>query len=197
MFVSKAGILTSYTRNQIRTQTKSIVSQAEYGNGVAFTGNAIGTEVELQYSGDSMRNIADVSCNTAGTVTITNASSVTTYGSANESLDTVLGTLSSATNVGQIVTGFGGQVYLQVSPTEVVLSPSASWASTLGLELYDRFTLQITPPTGNAIVSQLLASRISHTVVPGLWTTTLEGSARWASVFILNKSTLGGTDLLG
>jgi hypothetical protein len=197
MFVSKAGILTSYTRNQIRTQTKSIVSQAEYGNGVAFTGNAIGTEVELQYAGDSMRNIADVSCNTAGTVTITNASSVTTYGSANESLDTVLGTLSSATNVGQIVTGFGGQVYLQVSPTEVVLSPSASWASTLGLELYDRFTLQITPPTGNAIVSELLASRISHTVVPGLWTTTLEGSARWASVFILNKSTLGGTDLLG
>jgi hypothetical protein len=27
--------------------------------------------------------------------------------------------------------------------------------------------------------------------------TTLEGSARWAAVFILNQSRLGGTDLLG
>jgi hypothetical protein len=197
LFASKAGIVTTYARNQIRTQAKSIVSQAQYGNGVGWTGNAIGTDVQLQYAGDSMRNIADVSCNTAGVVTVTNTTSVSTYGSARESLSTVLGTLSSATSVGQIVSGWGGQVYPLASPTEVVVSPDASWASTLGLELFDRFTLQVTPPTGNAISNYMLTSRISHSVTPGTWVTTLEGSARWAAVFILNQSTLGGTDLLG
>jgi hypothetical protein len=100
LFASKAGIVTTYSRNQIRSQTESIVSQAQYGNGVSWTGNAIGTDVQLQYAGDSMRNIADVSCTTAGTVTVTNTTSVNTYGSARESLSTVLGTLSSATTVG-------------------------------------------------------------------------------------------------
>jgi hypothetical protein len=197
LFANKAGIVTTYTRNQIRSQTKSIVSQAQYGNGVAFSGNGIGTDVQLQYAGDSMRNIADVSCTTAGTVTVTNTTSVNTYGSARESLSTVLGTLSSATSLGQIVSGWGGQVYPLASPTEVVVSPDASWATTLDLELLDRFTLQITPPTGNAISNYMLTSRISHSVSPGTWVTTLEGSARWAAVFILNQSTLGGTDLLG
>jgi hypothetical protein len=197
LFANKAGIVTTYTSNQIRTQTKSIVSQAQYGNGVAFSGNGIGTDVQLQYAGDSMRNIADVSCTTAGTVTVTNTTSVNTYGSARESLSTVLGTLSSATSVGQIVSGWGGQVYPLASPIEVVVSPDASWATTLDLELLDRFTLQVTPPTGNAITNYMLTSRISHSVSPGTWVTTLEGSARWAAVFILNQSTLGGTDLLG
>jgi len=197
LFVNKAGIVTSYTRNQTRTQTKSTVSQASYGNGVAFTGNAIGTEVQLQYAGDSMRNIVDVTCASAGTVTVTNTSSVNTYGSAQESVSTVLGTLSSATTVGNIVSGFGGQVYPKASPIQVVMSPSASWASTLTLELFDRFTLQITPPAGNAIVNEMLVSHISHSVTPDGWFTTIEGSARWASVFILDKSTLGGTNLLG
>jgi hypothetical protein len=197
LFASKAGVVTTYTRNQIRSQTKSIVSQAQYGNGVGWTGNAIGTNVQLQYAGDSMRNIADVSCTTAGTVTVTNTTSVNTYGSARESLSTVLGTLSSATSVGQIVSGWGGQVYPLASPTEVVVSPDASWATTLDLELFDRFTLQVTPPTGNAISNYMLTSRISHSVSPGTWVTTLEGSARWAAVFILNQSTLDGTDLLG
>jgi hypothetical protein len=197
LFANKAGVVTSYTRNQIRSQTNSIVSQAQYGNGVGFVGNAIGTEVQLQYAGDSMRNIADVSCTSAGTVTVTDAASVAEFGSAEESLSTVLGSLASATNVGQIVSGFGGKVFPKVSPTEVVLLPDASWASTLGLELFDRFTLQIKPPTGNAITTEMLTSRISHSVTPDRWITTLEGSARWASVFILDKSKLDGLELLG
>jgi len=197
LFVNKAGILTSFTRNQIRSQTTSLIPQAQYGNGIGWLGNAIGPEVELQYAGDSMRNIADVSCTSAGTVTVTNSSSVNTYGSAEETVTTVLGTLSSATNVGQIVSGWGGQVYPEASPTQVVMSPDASWTTTLALELFDRITLQVTPPTGLPIGNEMLTSRISHTVTPEGWFTTLEGSARWASVFILNKSRLNGLDLLG
>jgi len=56
-------------------------------------------------------------------------------------------------------------------------------------------TLQ--PPDYSAISYYYLLSRVSHSVTPERWNTTLEGSARWAAVFIVGQSTLGGTDLLG
>lgn len=197
LFVNKAGTLTMYSQSQIRTQTKSIVPQAEYGNGVGFMGNSIGTEVQLQYDGDSMRNIANVQMSAGGVYIDENTTSVNTYAEAEQYVTTQVAAFSDAFAIGDIVTGWGGQVYAKASPVSVVLSPSASWASTLGLELFDRFTLQVTPPTGSAITTPMLTSRISHSVTPERWSTTLEGSARWAAVFILNQSRLGGTDLLG
>ena len=193
LFVSKAGTLTLYQQNQIRTQTKSIVSQQTYGSG----GLGIGTEVQLQYDGDSMRNVANVEMSGGGVYIGKNTASVTANGEAEQYVQTEIQTLAQGTQVATIVTGWGGQVYPKVSPTEVVLSPSASWASTLGLELWDRVTLAVAPPTGNVITTPMLVSRIQHSVSPERWQTTLEGSARWAAVFILNSSRLGGTDLLG
>ncbi len=197
LFVTKAGTVTMYSQSQIRTQTKSIVPQAEYGNGVGFMGNSIGTEVQLQYDGDSMRNVSNVQMSGGGVYIQTNSSSVTTYGEAEQYVETQVSSLADAVDIANIVNGWGGNVYAKASPVSVVLSPTASWASTLGLELFDRFTLQVTPPSGNAITTPMLASRIAHSVTPERWVTTLEGSARWAAVFILNQSRLGGTDLLG
>jgi hypothetical protein len=197
LFVNKAGTITMYSQSQIRTQTKSIVPQAEYGNGVGFMGNSIGTEVQLQYDGDSMRNVSNVQMSGGGVYIQTNSSSVTTYGEAEQYVETQVASLADAVDIANIVNGWGGNVYAKASPVSVVLSPTASWASTLGLELFDRFTLQVTPPSGNAITTPMLASRIAHSVTPERWVTTLEGSARWAAVFILNQSRLGGTDLLG
>ena len=108
-----------------------------------------------------------------------------------------MATYADALQIGDIVTGWGGQVYPKASPVSVVLSPNGSWGSTLALELFDRFTLAVAPRTGNVITTPMLLSRVSHSVTPERWTTTIEGSARWAAVFILNQSTLGGTDLLG
>jgi hypothetical protein len=197
LFVTKAGTVTMYSQSQIRTQTKSIVPQAEYGNGVGFMGNSIGTEVQLQYDGDSMRNVSNIQMSGGGVYIQTNSSSVTTYGEAEQYVETQVASLADAVDIANIVNGWGGNVYAKASPVSVVLSPTASWASTLGLELFDRFTLQVTPPSGNAITTPMLTSRISHSVTPERWFTTLEGSARWAAVFILNQSRLGGTDLLG
>ena len=197
LFVNKAGTITMYSQSQIRTQTKSIVPQAEYGNGVGFMGNSIGTEVQLQYDGDSMRNVANVEMSGGGVYIQENTTSSSTYGEAEQFIATQVQTIEDADQVADIIVGWGGQVYAKASPVSVVLSPTASWASTLGLELFDRFTLQVTPPSGNAITTPMLASRISHSVTPERWFTTLEGSARWAAVFILNQSRLGGTDLLG
>ena len=193
LFVNKAGTLTLYSQSQIRTQTKSIVSQATYGAG----GLSIGTEVQLQYDGDSMRNVSNVEMSGGGVYIQTNLSSVNTYGEAEQYVSTQVSTLADAVDIANIVNGWGGIVYAKASPVSVVLSPSGSWGTTLALELFERFTLAVAPPTGSTITTPMLVSRISHSVTPERWFTTLEGSARWAAVFILNTSALGGTDLLG
>lgn len=193
LFVNKAGTVTLYQQNQIRSQTKSIVAQVVYGSG----GLPIGTEIQLQYDGDSMRNVANVEMSGGGVYITSNSSSVTTYGEAEQFTSTQVSSLADATDIGNIVESWGGIVYAKASPVQVVLSPSENWATTLGLELWERFELVVDPPTGSAITTQMLATRISHSVSPERWNTTLEGSARWAAIFILNQSRLGGTDLLG
>jgi hypothetical protein len=193
LFVDKSGVLTLYYQNQIRTQTRSIVSQATYGAG----GVNIGQDIAIAYDGDSIRNTAAVTMSKGGVYEATNSTSVTAYGASEASVDTQVASLANATQIGNIVTGWGGQVYAKAEPFEVVLSPNNDWTSTLGLELNDRITLVVQPPTGNAITTPMLLSRVSHSVVPGEWRTTLEGSARWAAAFIINQSLIGGTDLLG
>jgi len=193
LFVNRSGVLTLYNQNQIRSQTNSIVSQATYGSG----GVSIGQEVAISYDGDSMRNVANVTMSQGGVYIKENTSSVSAYGAAEASVDTEVGLFANAEQIGNIVSGWGGQVYPKADPFDVVLSPNNDWASTLDRELNDRITLVVQPPTGNAISNQMLLSRVAHSVVPGEWRTTFEGSARWAAVFILNQSTLNGTDLLG
>ena len=193
LFVDRSGVVTLYYQNQIRTQTRSIVSQGTYGSG----GYAIGQDVAIAYDGDSMRNQASITMSGGGVYVKDNATSQSTYGAAQESLDTQVSSLANAQDNGNIVTGWGGQVYPKADPVEVVLSPNADWSNALDRELNDRITLVVAPPTGNTITTPMLVSRISHSVVPGEWRTTFEGSARWAAVFILNQSTLNGTDLLG
>ena len=194
LFVDRSGILTLYYQNQIRTQTRSIVSQATYGGG---SGVNIGPEVTIAYDGDSMRNVANITMSQGGVYIKKNTTSVATYGSAEASVDTEVASLANAQAVANIVQGWGGQVYPKADPFHVVLSPDNSWASTLDRELNDRITLVITPPTGNTITTPMLLSRVSHSAVPGEWRTTLEGSARWAAVFIIGQSLIGGTDLIG
>jgi hypothetical protein len=193
LFVTRAGVLTLYNQNQIRSQTRSIVSQGTYGTG----GYAIGQNVAIAYDGDSMRNEADVTMSQGGVYTKKNTSSIATYGAAEASVETQVASLANAVSIGDIVTGWGGQVYPKAEPVEVVLSPDGDWSNALDRELNDRITLVVSPPTGNAITTPMLLSRITHSVVPGQWTTTFEGSARWAAVFIINQSLIGGTDLLG
>jgi hypothetical protein len=193
LFVTRDGVVTLYNQNQIRTQTRSIVSQGTYGTG----GFAIGPNVALEYDGDSMRNEANITMSGGGVYIQRNTTSVNTYGAAEASIDTQLASLANAVSVANIVTGWGGQVYPKTDPFDVVLSPDGDWSNALNRELNDRITLVVSPPTGNSTTIPMLLQRVRHSVVPGEWRTTFEGSARWASVFILNQSRLNGTDLLG
>ena len=193
LFVDRSGVVTLYYQNQIRTQSRSIVSQGTYGTG----GYSIGQDVSIAYDGDSMRNEANVTMSGGGVYIGKNTTSVTAYGAAQESIDTQVSSLADAQDIGNIVSGWGGQVYPKADPFEVVLSPSADWSNALDRELNDRITLVVSPPTGNSITTPMLIQRVTHSVVPGEWRTTFEGSARWAAVFIVNQSLVGGTDLLG
>jgi hypothetical protein len=193
LFVSKSGVVTLYQQNQIRTQTKSLVSQVTYGNG----GIPVGDSLDIQYDGDSMRNVANVTMSKGGVYVQTNTASRDAYGQAEYSLDTQVSSLANAVSIANISTGWGGQIYPIVSPFEVVLSPSGDWSGTLALELNERITLNVSPPNGTSISLAMLVNRITHSFSMGQWSTTLEGSVRWASVFIINKSLIGGLDLLG
>lgn len=193
LFVSKNGTITMFNQKQIWTQTRSLVSQVTYG----FGGQKLGQTIQVTSDGDSMRNTAFVSMSGDGVLEQQNNTSVTTFGSSALSLETHVQTIANAQSLAEIITGWGGQMYPLLSPADVVLSANDVWKPTLDLELMDRITVNVKPPTGNTISQKMLVQRIRHDVVPGFWQTTLEGSARWAAVFILNQSTLGGLDLLG
>ena len=193
LFVSKNGTLTMFNQNQIFSQTKSVVSQVTYGSG----GSKMGEDVQITSDGDSMRNQVFVSMSGGGVYQKDNATSITTYGNASISLDTQVQTLANAESLGNLTSGWGGNIYPDLTPVDVVLSADDLWKPTLDLELNERITVNIAPPTGNTISTPMLVQRITHDVVPGYWQTTLDGSARWAAVWIWGQSTWGGTDLLG
>jgi hypothetical protein len=194
LFVSKDGMLTMYQQNQQFTQTRSVTSQVTYGAG----GTDMGQIFELTPDGDSMRNVANIQMSQGGVYLKENSTSVNTYGSAAQFVSTQVASLANAQTLGNIVTGFGGNIYPRLSPIDVVLDAANAWAPTMALELNDRITVIAAPPSGgNSITTPMLVENIKHEATPGFWRTTLEGSARWAAVFIINQSLLGGTDLLG
>lgn len=193
LFVSRNGTITLFSQNQIRSQSSSITSQATFGAG----GQPIGPTIELQYDGDSVRNVANVWMSGDGITRVRNESSVATFGQSESTVETDVSTIANATQIGNIVSGWGGQAYPTAGEVQVVMTPASTWSSVLNLELCDRFTLAVQPPSGNAITVPMLLSRVRHEARPGSWRTYVTGSARWAAVFILNQSVLNGTDLLG
>ncbi len=116
LFVTRTGVLTLYNQNQIRSQSRSIVSQGTYGTG----GYAIGQNVAIAYDGDSMRNEADVTMSQGGVYTKKNTLSIATYGAAEASVETQVASLANAVSIGDIVTGWGGQVYPKADPVELI-----------------------------------------------------------------------------
>lgn len=193
LFVSRNGTITLFSQNQIRSQASSITSQATFGAG----GQPIGPNIELQYDGDSVRNVANVWMSGDGITRVRNESSVTTFGQSESTVETDVSTIANATQIGNIVSGWGGQAYPTAGEVQVVMTPAGTWSSVLNLELCDRFTLAVQPPSGNAITVPMLLNRVRHEARPGSWRTYVTGSARWAAAFILDQSVLDGTDLLG
>ena len=192
IYVSDTGVLTQTATYTQFTQAKSFTSQATYGSG----GLSLDPEIGIQYDGDSMRNIINVEMSGGGVQKTTGSVSTSTYGQAAQSWSAYMPTVAQAKTIGNLLVGFGQYVFPKFDDFEVVLRADGDWSTTLGLELLERITVAVAPPTGNTITKDLQVNRIRHDVVPGQWSTTLNGSNRWASAFRINSSVLDGPDVI-
>jgi hypothetical protein len=192
LYVSDTGVLTQTATYTQFTQAKSFTSQATYGSG----GRGLDPDVSIQYDGDSMRNILNVTMTGGGTQKSTGSVSTSVYGQAAQSWNAYMPTVAQAKTIGNLLVGFGQYVFPKFDDFQVVISPDGDWSTTLGLELLERVTVAVAPPTGNTITKDLQVNRIRHDVVPGQWTTTLNGSNRWASAFRIGYSVLDGPDVI-
>jgi hypothetical protein len=192
LFVTRSGILVQRSTYGQFTNGNSFTSQATYGSG----GRGLDPNVSIQYDGDSMRNIINVNMSGGGVQKSTGSVSTSTYGQATQSWDAYMPSVSQASTIGNLLVGFGQYVFAKFDDFQVVISPSGDWSSTLGLELLERITVAVAPPTGNTITKDLLITRVRHDVMPGVWRTTLNGSNRWASDFRIGYSVLNGSDVI-
>ena len=165
IYVSDTGVLTQTATYTQFTQAKSFTSQATYGSG----GLSLDPEIGIQYDGDSMRNIINVEMSGGGVQKTTGSVSTSVYGQAAQSWPAYMPTVAQAKTIGNLLVGFGQYVFPKFDDFQVVISPDGDWSTTLGLELLERVTVAVAPPTGNTITKDLQVNRIRHDVVPGQW----------------------------
>jgi len=193
LFVTRAGVIKFTDRNYVYTNTSSNTSQATFASGsIPFE-----PSVQINYDAAAIRNDITVTFSGGGQTSTTNSASVSAYGTNAMNTGTQLSTQAQAVTLAAYQATVNGQLLTNISPVSVgVTAATANWTTLLQLELLDRYTLTVQPPTGNSISQAELINRIEHRIVPGQWQMTVDGSARYTAWFILDKSSLNGTDLL-
>ena len=123
---------------------------------------------------------------------------VSTYGTNAATLDTQLSTVAETQTLAFYVAIINGILFSDTSPVKVgVAGVTADWTTLLGLELFERYTITVNPSTGSTFVQTNLINQITHSIAPGKYEMTIDGSARYCSAFILDQSLLDSQDLLG
>ena len=193
LFVTRAGVIKFTDRNYVYTNTSSNTSQATFASGsIPFQ-----PSVQINYDAAAIRNDITVTFSGGGQTSTTNSASVTAYGTNAMNTGTQLSTQAQAVTLAAYQATVNGQLLTNISPVSVgVTAATSDWSTLLQLELLDRYTLTVQPPTGNSISQAELINRIEHRIVPGQWQMTVDGSQRYTAWFILDKSSLNGTDLL-
>ena len=193
LFVTRSGVVKFTDRNYVYTNTTSNTSQATFSAGsIPFE-----PSVQINYDAQAIRNDITVTFSGGGQTSTTNASSVTAYGTNAMNTQTQLSTQAQAVTLAAYEATVNGQLLTNISPLSVgVTAQTADWTTLMQLDLLDRYTLTVQPPSGNSISQTELINRIEHRIVPGQWQMTVDGSARYTAWFILDKSLLDGPDLL-
>ena len=193
LYVNKSGRIVMTSRTYFETGN-SLTNQATFGVG----GVPIGTEMSYYWSAENIRNTLEIGWAGDASYAVSDTDSVNTYGVCQDSYDTSLSTLADVTDLGSYLVGYGKLPRLVMSAVEVNQALSAAqWVTVLGLELLDRITVVVDEPVGSDLSQKQLIQQIEHDITPGDWRTRILGSSRWSSYFILDTSTLDGTDLLG
>ena len=192
LYVSKSGTITMLGRYEQFTRSNGFNSQSTYGSG----GVGMGQDVTIAPGGDSMRNVINVGASSGQVYNVTYSTSQSAYGSASQSWDTETYVTADTVQLGQMLGGFGSQVYPQLSELEIGVTADATWTSPLALELYDRVTVNVQPPSGNVISLSPYVQRIRHSFAPGRWQTFIGTSVRWGSAFRIGYSSINGPDVI-
>jgi hypothetical protein len=197
LYVTSSGILKFVARDWFATSTRSNTSQMSFvdtGTGVYYDYASL----RMAYDADLVRNDVTVSFTGNGNVNTTDATSVTTYGSASENLSTYLADPDQAETLSSYLVTIYKNPKLRVDPfmAKGQRNPTYDWQRLLALELLDRFTFVRTPSVGSAISQDMLLQSIEHRITAGTWETVINGSARFTGWFIIGTSLIGGTDVL-
>jgi hypothetical protein len=193
LYVSKSGVLTLTARRAVFTETRSANVQAT----IQDTGSALkyGTEVEISYDADNLKNDVTINFSGNGQVSETNTTTIAGFGASSTLIETQLDSATSADDLAVYELGTQGALVPRIQPID--LSPNtadADWTTILGLELLDRVTFIRTPTVGNSFSRAALINAIDHTFIPGQTQTQISLSMRYTSPLILDDSVRGKLD---
>ena len=192
LYVSKNGTLTLTSRMAI-FEGLSLTSNETFGG----ANISIGTEINYRLDANNLRNTLAVGYSGDGSIEVSNAASITAYGTAGGSWNTQLSTVEDAQSLGNLLVGFSATPAVVIDPIEVnVAANDDDWNRVLSLELLNRITLNIVQKVGSTLTFSQILQSITHTITPSQWSTTINSSVRFTNPFIIGTSLLGGTDLI-
>ena len=193
IYVSKSGLLTTTNRTDVFNATRSANVQAI----ITYSGTGLryGTELEIQYDADALKNDVTVNYSGDGEVSATSSAIISAYGASSTVIETQLADPTSAQQLALMELGVEGSLVPRISPIDVSANTAAAdWQTILGLELLDRVTFKRTPSVGNQFSRDALVNAIEHQIVPGVWRTQLTLSMRYTSPLTLDDDVLGTLD---
>lgn len=195
-FADRSGTLTFKNRYYAKQDTLGKTSQATFGDdtGIGYTG------LTFRYGSDDIVNTVKVNAGGGIDQTASKASSVTSYGYRATTIDSLLSPVDALSMAQGIANQYALPV-LRAEPFDVNIAPGSKTVApfVLNLELGYAITLRRTANgVASPIVQALNLTAISHRISPDNWIVTLNGSPRDAyTYFVLDSSTLDGTDVLG
>jgi hypothetical protein len=196
LFIGKAGEVVFKDRADLQT----------YTSGLTFGGTAIPfVGMGVVYGSEELLNTSSVTFTSGGTVagtaTSSDATSITQYGTIDETVATILSTSAQASALAGWRVGTLSQPKYRIDSITVSLNgcTSAQALQVLDVELADVATVTWTPNNIGSAISQIVTvDRIEHEAAPDRHNVTFTMSETIAA-FILNDSIYGvlDEDILG
>ena len=191
IFVGKAGDFVFKSRADLQSFTSSVI----FGDGgipmtgmdVVYGTQELWNEVSVTYTAGTV---------TAGTATVTDASSVAAYGTFSKTYETLLGSAADASNMATWQASVYSQPQYRINALTVAYTAlsAAQQAQVLGLELGSVVLVTWTPNgTGSAISQYVTIDAIEHRANPSFHEITFTLSETTAA-FILDSATFGVLD---
>ena len=196
MFVGKEGNVTLHDRFWSSSQAR--------GNTIQATFSDDGADIGYQSFGGfdpgdrDVVNDATVT-GAAGAQRSQDATSITNVGQRSVSVETEVPDLGGAKAIADGIVYLRATARSRAQPLEVSLTDTATFAALLGLEIGDRYRVEVTPlAVGSQIQQQLHVESIDWDIDQADWRLRIGGTpaptTTWA---IVGTSTVGSTDVVG